>query len=82
MPYHCQIDIHPKLPHPWRSDGIWVKGDMVYAVGFHRLDFFRLGKDLTGKRRYLYEPLSPEKIRKIQKCVLHGLGLSTLTKNV
>ena len=38
MQYHCQLDIKPKLPHPWESEGIWVKGDMVYAVGFHRLD--------------------------------------------
>jgi len=25
---------------------------MVYSVGFHRLDFIRLGKDKSGKRIY------------------------------
>src|SRR5687768_13432220 len=45
MPYNCRIDLRPRLPIPWESDDIWVKGDMVNAVGFHRLDFFRLGKD-------------------------------------
>lgn len=34
LPYHCQIDIRPKLPDGFNSDGVWVKGDMIYAVGF------------------------------------------------
>lgn len=70
MPYHCQIDLRPKLPEPWESDGVWVKGDMVNAVGFHRLDFFRLGKDTGGKRHYLYQPLSADTIKQIRSCVL------------
>jgi mRNA interferase MazF len=37
MPYHCQIDIEPDLPMPLASRGLWVKGDMINAVGFHRL---------------------------------------------
>lgn len=34
----------------------WVKGDMVYAVGFKRLDLIRLNKrdPATGKRIYLF----------------------------
>lgn len=82
MPYHCQINIHPPLPRPFESDGVWVKGDMVYSVGFHRLDLFRMGKDRSGKRIYRYKPLSDDIIKKIQTCVLHGIGLSTLTKHL
>ena len=60
MPYHCQIDIHPTLPSGFDSKGIWVKGDMLYAIGFHRLDFVRKGKDSSGKRLYYYNTLNEQ----------------------
>jgi mRNA interferase MazF len=82
MPYHCQIDLRPCLPAPWKSDGVWVKGDMVNVVGFHRLDLVRLGKDQSGRRRYLLDPLSVETIKEIRACVLRALGLSTLTNSL
>jgi mRNA interferase MazF len=82
MPYHRQIDLAPALPKPWSSKGIWVKGDMVNAVGFHRLDLMRLGKDANGKRIYLLEPLSAENIKTIRECVLRAHGLSVLTKHL
>ena len=82
MPYHRQIDIRPRLPRPWQSDGVWIKGDMVNAVGFHRLDFIRLGKDRDGKRIYLYEPLSEENLKIIRECVLRAMGMSVLTKHL
>lgn len=80
MPYHCQIDISPALPPPFASKGIWVKGDMINAVGFHRLDLIRVGKTHTGKRIYRYETLSDEIIKQIRGCVLRALGMTTLTK--
>ena len=82
MPYHCQIDIRPKLPSPWVSDSVWVKGDMINAVGFHRLDFFRLGKDFEGNRQYLTTPLNYDTIRRIRTCVLAAIGLGSLTKHL
>jgi mRNA interferase MazF len=82
MPFHCQIDLRPRLPAPWASDGVWVKGDMINAVGFHRLDLIRLGKNREGKRVYLYEPLNEETLRKIRACVLRAVGLSALTKHL
>lgn len=81
LAYHCKIEV-PGLPAPWDGRETWVKGDMIYAVGFHRLDFFRLGKDARGKRQYLYKPLSNEAISEIRACVLKGLGLSLLTKHL
>jgi len=48
--FHCQIDIEPRLPAEFFSDGVWVKGDMIYSVGFHRLDLIRTGKDDQGRR--------------------------------
>jgi len=54
----------------------------VNAVGFHRLDLMRLGKDRNGKRQYLYTPLSLENITKIRSCVLKAIGLTPLTKHL
>lgn len=82
MPYHCQINLRPELPAPFDSDGVWVKGDMVNVVGFHRLDLFRLGRDENGKRDYLLEPLSADNIKEIRACVLRALGLQSLTKSL
>jgi uncharacterized protein YifN (PemK superfamily) len=82
MAYHCQIDIRPELPPPWQSNGVWVKGDMVNAVGFHRLDLFRLGKAEDGKRIYRFDTLSAEQLKQIRGCVLKAIGLTTLTKHL
>lgn len=81
MPYHKQINVFPALPYPFKSK-MWVKGDMLYSVGFHRLNFIRAGKDSTGKREYYYNILSSDQLKVIQSCVLHGLGLSLLTKHL
>lgn len=91
MPYHKQINLDPPLPAPWENQGVWVKGDMVNAVGFHRLDLIRtcgrpggddLGKDRSGKRRYLLTPQSGETLKIVRRCVLNAIGLSTLTKHI
>lgn len=82
MQYHMQLDIRPKLPNRWASDGVWVKGDMVYAVGFHRLNLIKVGKDQTGKRLYRYDTLSTDQMKAIKCCVLRALGMSTLTKHL
>ncbi len=82
MQYHRQIDIRPRLPARWDSDGVWVKGDMIAAVGFHRLDFLRYGKDVQGRRLYHYSPVSDENLRVIRACVLSGMGLAQLTKSL
>jgi mRNA interferase MazF len=80
MPYHCQLDIRPKLPSPWDSDGIWVKGDMIYSIGFHRLDLIRLGKDRDGQRIYRMNTIDDDEMKKVKCCVLSGLGMWALTK--
>lgn len=82
MPYHAQIDLVDVLPEQHQSEGLWIKGDMVCAVGFHRLDFIRFGRDSEGKRRYYYATLSPEQMALVHQCVLHGMGLSALTKHL
>jgi uncharacterized protein YifN (PemK superfamily) len=81
MPYHAQIDIRPKIPG-WESEGIWIKGDMVYSISFERLDLIRLGKDRQGKRIYRYDVLSDQQLKLAKSLVLRGLGMSALTKHL
>ncbi len=82
MSYHCKLDIDPPLPPPWGERDNWVKGDMIYAVGFHRLDLIRLGKNTAGKRQYRFNTITPEQMKAVRTCVLRGLGLNVLTKHL
>jgi uncharacterized protein YifN (PemK superfamily) len=82
MSYHARIDLRPALPLPWVSDDVWVKGDMINTVGFHRLDLFRLGKDAEGSQNYLLEPLPDDVLTEVRGCVLAGLGLNRLTRHL
>ncbi len=54
--------------------------DMICAVGFHRLDLLRLGKDANGVRQYQLNPLSSIHLRHISNGVLASLGLPYLTE--
>lgn len=82
MPFHKQINIPFELPPKWGQKHRWIKGDMVNAVGFHRVDFLRLGKTDEGKRKYQYSALPDEILKLVRRCVLHGMGLSVLTKHL
>ncbi len=55
---------------------------MVNAVGFHRVDLLCLGKDKDGKRIYQNQVLPDDMFKEVKKCILHGLGLSALTKHL
>jgi mRNA interferase MazF len=82
QPYHAQIDISPLLPDRWASQGVWIKGDMLYTVSLRRLDFLRFGKDANGRRIYYLKSLSSENLSIIRRCVLRGLGLGSLTNHL
>ena len=79
MPYHAEITLPFQLPERWGNRPRWIKGDMVNAVGFHRLDLLLLGKDRTGKRVYQTQPLPSGMLRIVRQCVLQGIGLGHLT---
>ena len=79
MPYHYEFMIPFEMPRSWGHSERWAKCDMVCAVGFHRLEWLRLGKDRNGKRQYQRTPLSDAHLRNISNCVLAGLGIPTLT---
>ena len=80
MPYHAEITLPFALPPPFDSKTMWIKGDMVNTVGFHRIDLIRLGKDKFGNRQYLKTPVGTELLTVAHHCLLHSLGLSSLTK--
>jgi len=61
----------------------WVKADMIYAVGFHRLDLIQLGgRGANGKRLYFRRRLGRDRMREIYGCVLHGLNLGSLVPHI
>lgn len=82
MPYHCELKLPFAIPPPFDSETHWLKGDMINAVSFDRVNLIRLGKDTQGKRRYLMQTVGDDILRQVTRCVLHGVGLSVLTKHV
>jgi mRNA interferase MazF len=80
QPYHYKI---PKQLMPmvgfYQGSDSWVKGDMIYTVGFDRLNLIQLGKrDSQGKRLYFKDKLDKTQMSQIYQCVLHGLNLGQL----
>lgn len=86
QPYHYQLpnNCMPQIGLFQRGGESWVKGDLIYTVGFHRLDLIQLGgKDPnTGKRQYYRNKLGRERMKEIYKCILHGLNLGQLGKHL
>lgn len=78
MPYHYKIYIEPILPAPYDHEFHWVKADMVYSVSFARL-YLPNKKDEQGKRIYDVRVIDASDLVEVQKCVLHGIGLTALT---
>ena len=76
--YHHKLHIDPVLPSPYNAQVHWVKADMVYTVSFDRL-FLPFEKKDGGKRIYDVRVIDKADIIKIQQCMLHGLGLTSLT---
>ena len=82
--FHCLL---PKASLPmlgeYQDQETWVKGDMIYAVGFHRLNLIRLGtRRPDGKRNNFTARLGRERMREIYGCVLHGLNFPTLVEHI
>lgn len=83
-------DYHRMLPQAslpmvgsFQAKETWVKGDMVYAVSFERLDLIKLGnRGADGKRKYFDNRLGRERMREIYGCVLHGLSLSAVVPHL
>lgn len=68
----------------FQSKDTWVKADMIYTVGFNRLEAIRLGKrdPNTNKRVYFTDRLGRENMKGIYNCLLCGLNLGGLSKHL
>lgn len=76
--YHYQIPMAsmPQI-HQYQDKQSWVKGDMLYTVGWHRLARISLGgRDSNGKRIYFTNKLSKQQMSSIYTCVFIGLGIT------
>jgi mRNA interferase MazF len=82
IPFHRKINIPFQLPKSWGNIERWIKGDMVNAVAFHRIDLLRLRKNRAGKRIYQTSVLPDNLFNNVRRCVLHGIGCSKLTKHL
>jgi len=71
-PYHLRLP-DGLIPGD-KYEESWVKGDMVIAVGSHRLDRLK-----TGRRQYETPQVSDEVLREARRCVLHATGMHSLT---
>jgi mRNA interferase MazF len=69
-----QLDFDPPLPHPYSSPVMWVKGDIVLTVAFHRLRLLFSGWD-GGQRVYDVRVLDGAALDAVRNCVRAGLGL-------
>ena len=74
LPHHMQITLDPPLPAPYSAPTMWVKGDIVLTVAFHRLRLLFAG-DEGGQRVYDVRILDPETMENVRNCVRAGLGL-------
>lgn len=68
------------MPKKYQNEGIWIKGDMVNAVGFHRLTLLWNGTRPDGSRNYIYESQIEENVKIAKQCVLRAMGMTVLTK--
>lgn len=82
MSYHLEIKLPFILPKPFDSETAWVKADMIYAAGFHRLNLFRAGKDENGKRQYSTKAVDNSTMLKIRAAILHGLGMGSIATHI
>lgn len=74
MDHHLKLKFDPVLPHPYSSPEMWVKGDMVLTVAFHRLRLLFSHTD-HGQRVYDVRVLGPVTLERVRACVRSGLGL-------
>jgi len=74
LAHHMQITLNPALPRPYSEPTMWVKGDIVLTIGFHRLRFLFSGRK-DGQRIYDIRVLDQETMNKVRSCVRAGLGL-------
>lgn len=74
LPHHMELVFEPPLPAPYDRPRMWVKGDIVLTVAFHRLRLLFDGRS-GGQRVYDIRVLDRETMDQVRSCARAGLGL-------
>ncbi len=72
--HHLELEFDEPLPFPYDKPRMWVKGDIVLTVAFHRLRLLFDRWD-GGQRVYDVRVLDAETFSRVRECVRAGLGL-------
>lgn len=74
LPCHMEIVVDPPLPEPYSNPRMWLKGDVVLTVAFHRLRLL-FDRHEAGQRVYDVRVLPADVFEDVKACVRAGLGL-------
>jgi hypothetical protein len=69
-----ELEFDPPLPAPYDSPRMWLKGDIVLTVAFHRLRLLFSGWN-QGQRVYDIRVVDAATLEQVRGCVRAGLGL-------
>lgn len=75
LPHHMEFTLDPPLPEPYVSPTMWVKGDIVLTVAFHRLNLLFSRRE-GSQRMYDVRLLDPATFERVKQCVRAGIGLA------
>ncbi|WP_187273792.1 type II toxin-antitoxin system PemK/MazF family toxin [Methylobacterium sp. WL8] len=75
LAHHMEITLDPPLPAPYDTPTMWLKGDIVLTVAFHRLRLLFDRWD-GGQRVYDVRVLDAVTFERVKECVRVGLGLT------
>ena len=74
LPHHMRLTFNPPLPYPYQEPTVWVKGDIILTVAFHRLRLL-FSRWNGGQRVYDVRVLDAATFERVRQCVRCGLGL-------
>ncbi len=72
--FHHRMDPR-SLPGKLSRKETWVKCDMLATVSLERLDRVMVGKEPSGKRIYVADPVTADDLMAIRRGVMMALGL-------
>ena len=73
-PFHHRMNPR-SLPGKLAQKETWAKCDMLATVSLERLDRVMIGKEPSGKRRYVAAPVIVDDLEAIRRGVMIALGL-------
>lgn len=74
LPHHLELSFDPPLPAPYDAPRMWLKGDILLTVSFHRLRLL-FSRWNGGQREYDVRVLAPELLNAVKGCVRAGLRI-------